>query len=239
VEPVGLPLLALAGLGAALLGAGAWRGVRDEKSTRDVARLWGARARTQRLASDGEPALVFDWPFPVVSVIGRRAPRLFVERRVLEACSREELEAVVRHERAHVAGSDNLKRTLMRACPDLLGLTPLAERLERDWSDATESAADEMAAGDDPSRRVALASAILKLARLATSPPLPVAGSAVFDGTPIERRVRRLLEAELVRDRTAALLALVSAAALALLVFGMSRLDRIHELTELAVARLG
>ena len=63
------------------------------------------------------------------------------------------------------------------------------------WHEAAEDAADELATGDDAQARVCLASALVRVARMAGSravPPIPLL--AFHRGDSVERRVRRLLD---------------------------------------------
>jgi Zn-dependent protease with chaperone function len=240
VEPVGVPLLLLALLGGALLVTGARRAAHGARVSSRVARSWRARGRERALGARGETAVVFDWAFPVVSLFGWRRPHLFVERRLLEAFDADELDAVLRHESAHARGRDNLKRSVMRSCPDVLGATPLSRRLEKDWSEAAEAAADDAASAGGAGQRLALASAIVKLARMATPLPCPVPGSAAYDGAPVASRVSRLLDdGDAIAPLAAPSLALVSTPLALAVLWGLGQLRQIHELIERAVAFLG
>jgi hypothetical protein len=96
---------------------------------------------------------------------------------------------------SHRRSWDNLKRLLMRLCPDFLALTPMAKTIERTWSELSDMAADESAAGVDPEARTNLAAALVKVARLAADRPLPqrILASAFHRGGSIDRRVRSLM----------------------------------------------
>jgi Zn-dependent protease with chaperone function len=195
-ERVGPALAVLAALGFALLASGAGRALRDVSRTRRLERRWSARARPVALSAEAARGLGAAWRFagshPLVAVVGVRRPRVFVEQRVLEQCDDGQLAAILAHEAGHVRSRDNLKRLLFRACPDLLALTPLAARLERDWSEAAEAAADEQAAADR-GEALTVADALLRLARLAPTLEPDLAGSAIHDGGPVTRRIERLL----------------------------------------------
>jgi hypothetical protein len=145
------------------------------------------------LAAHGLPAAVIDSAFPIVAIVGLVTSRLFVARSVLEACSSEEFEAVLAHERAHARQYDNLRRLAVAGAPDLLSVHPAGHRLEAAWMHAAELAADEAAAGG-LDRGVHLAAALVKVARLATTIPSdPLPASALYRGEPITERVHRLL----------------------------------------------
>jgi len=123
-------------------------------------------------------------------------PRLVVARRVLAECPPEELAAILAHERRHFMQRDNLRRALLACLPDLLALAPMGDRLVTNWHDAIEEAADDAAAENGPAGRVDLASALVRVARLAPTGQRPVVlpVSALYRGENIERRVRRLLD---------------------------------------------
>jgi Zn-dependent protease with chaperone function len=144
-------------------------------------------------------AAVIDSAFPIVAIVGLVTPRLFVARSVLEACSAEELEAVLAHEEAHARQRDNLRRLALAGAPDLLGLWPAGRQLEGAWMRAAEFAADE-AAADQWHRGLHLASALVKVARLATTPSRPLPASALYHDEPITERVQRLLDPPLAMD---------------------------------------
>ena len=116
---------------------------------------------------------------------------LFIAERVLRECTTDEVRAMVRHECAHVTQRDNLKRFLIRACPDLLGR---GGTLERAWSNAAEEAADARAVAGDPgfARRTGPGADSCRPPGPSSS-PLQLA-SAFYLGGSIESRVRQLLE---------------------------------------------
>jgi len=146
------------------------------------------------------PAAVIVSEFPVVAIVGLVTPRLFVARSVLDACSSEEFQAVLAHEQAHARQHDNLRRLALASAPDLLGLWPAGRQLEGAWMHAAELSADDAAAADRWDRGVHLASALVKVARLATTPADPLPASALYRDQPIIERVRRLLDPPPVAD---------------------------------------
>ena len=132
-------------------------------------------------------ALSVNARYPVVAVAGFARAALYIDRRVLQACSADEIEAIAAHELAHVHSRDNWKRLLLSATRGT------QHRLFAAWRDAAEREADR-SAGRDPRRSLALASALLKVATVATPPRLDdVAVSGVQDGGCVEARVRALL----------------------------------------------
>ena len=120
--------------------------------------------------------------------------RLFVARTVVDACDAGELRAVVAHEQAHAGARDNLRRLLMAGAPDALAWLPVGAGMMREWAAMAELAADETAVSHS-SDRLHLASALVKVARLATTPPGALPASTLYRGEPIAERVHRLLEA--------------------------------------------
>jgi Zn-dependent protease with chaperone function len=238
-EAVGYAVLIAAAMGVFLLASGAMR----------IAAALGATARLQRrwptsgvVRLDGCPIEIVrvDTLFPVVALMGLFRPRLIVASRVIDACTPGEMDAVVAHELAHLDSGDNLRRTLIAACPDVLAGTAVAQAIEGAWAEATELAADDRAAFAGAERRLDLASALVKVARLAVDvapPPLPA--SALFRGEPVADRVRRLLappaEAASVRRWIAPVVAIAGALVTFIL---PPALPGLYEIVEAAI-RLG
>jgi Zn-dependent protease with chaperone function len=189
----GLALLVVAAAG--LVVTGLRRGLRSWVDGRRLAAGWMRGARPLDPAGLALPAYRIAHRFPVVAVVGMWRPRLFVAESVLAGLTSEELEAVLAHEEGHLLARDNLRGFLLRCCPDLLALLPLGNRLFRAWAEAAEAAADEHAARAGSSRALALAGALVKVARMA--PPgqrASLPASAFHDGAGIARRVKRLLD---------------------------------------------
>ncbi|MET0553746.1 MAG: M56 family metallopeptidase [Vicinamibacteria bacterium] len=187
-ERPGVVASALAAFGLLLLGATAARAVRTFRATRRLVAEWSRDAQPIALPGQPVPAFGIVSAFPVVAVVGVFRPRLFIARRVLQALTPDELQAVLAHEAWHVRAGDNVKRWLM-ACAPTIGFRPLAARLEREWEEAMEIEADRGAGG-----ALELASALVKTARLA--PPgadLRVPAAAFHGGGSIARRIDRLV----------------------------------------------
>jgi Zn-dependent protease with chaperone function len=102
----------------------------------------------------------------------------------------------VAHEHGHMNAGDNLKRTLLRGCRDLM-MIPVGKGLDKAWAHNAESAADEYAALGGSKRALDMASALLKIARIAPVNAVPAmpAGSYLIgkDCGDVTSRVRRLL----------------------------------------------
>jgi Zn-dependent protease with chaperone function len=188
VEPVNRTLAVAAAIGASLMARGIWRAIAAWRATAVFVGNWRRRGRRLDGLTARIPAYAIDDAFPTVAVAGVCRPRLFIAERVLREFSPAEIAAMVAHECAHVSAFDNVKRLLMRACPDVFG-TPAVERA---WVAAAEEAADARAAATDPSVRLDLAQALVHAARLA-APSAPQLASAFYLGGSIDSRVRRLV----------------------------------------------
>jgi Zn-dependent protease with chaperone function len=186
-------------------------------------------------------AFVVTHPFPLVAVVGVRAPRIVLARQVVEALTGHELRAVIGHEIAHWRRRDNLTALALRGLPDVLAWLPAGRRLEAAWAEAAEGAADAEAVQHDAEARVHLASALVKVARLAPAGPslgLPVAAFHV--GAPLATRVEALLHSPVpAGPRTPALPWILGLLALPALVLGHpSALRSVHLATEWLVHAL-
>jgi hypothetical protein len=193
-ESLGYTLGAVAILGAATLMVAGRRAIRDARLTWTVERSWQERATgPRRFVSGTLPVYCLPDAAPIISLAGLRRPRVFVARPVIDAFSADELDVSLAHELAHHDVHDNLKRVLVACSPDLLALWPAGRRLERRWRAAVEFAADARAVDGSEERAVSLASALLKVARLAPAHGAVSAGSGFYDGTLLWARVDRLL----------------------------------------------
>lgn len=168
------------------------------RRTRNLLKSWIERSEKISLEEISVPVYCLRHPFPVIAVVGTFRPKMFIAEQIFDQLSREEISAAIRHETGHLAERDNLKRTLMRVCRDLLVL-PMGRRLEFAWSENAEIAADEFAAqkGGDQAA-VNLASALIKIARIVppkTAPAMPLGAFLIEENNAdITFRVRRLLQ---------------------------------------------
>lgn len=178
------PLLVFSALFALLvLGDGVRRGLRAWRATRPLAR-----------AAGNSEVSVIDVKAPLVGVVGGWRQRIVAAQSVAAACDHEEFRQVLAHEAAHMDSRDNLKLLMLLTMPDALAWLPTGRALTEHWRAATELEADEHASGADPRKRVALASALIKVARLSLASGLPrrvPRRSGQLSG--LEHRVRRLL----------------------------------------------
>ena len=191
-EALSRTLIVLAAAGVAIVMRAAWRAIAAWRATEAVRREWLARGRRLTAADGFETALplfAIDESFPTVAVIGVSRPTLFVSERVLRECTADEVRVMLRHEAAHVAVGDNLKRFAIRACPDAI---LRGSALDRAWAMAAEEAADAAAVAGRPSSALELAEALIRVARLAPA-RTPELASAFYLGGSIESRIRRLI----------------------------------------------
>jgi Zn-dependent protease with chaperone function len=201
-EAVSLKLAVLALLSAAGLLLALWRGAATHWATRRLLGNWRAAAQPLQLGQNTLPTYRLQHPFPIIAVVGVRRPRLFIAEQLLSELTTEELAAAVAHETGHLAARDNGKRLLLRACRDLLTLIPCGRALDRAWAEAAEEAADEFAARRQPTAALALAQALVKIARLAPPGVAPAfresltANASLLGTEPnlLARRVARLLQ---------------------------------------------
>jgi Zn-dependent protease with chaperone function len=175
-------------IAAAARGVGAWRNAARRT------RLWMRTARPLVVAGARMPVFEIDADWPIMALVGVLRPRLLVTRGLVGVLTDEELAASVAHEIGHSRARDNLKRLLMRAAPDVLTSTTAARAIERRWASASEHSADRTAASENALARCALASALVKVARLTpTVTPITEPISTLIDGGQIVSRVERLL----------------------------------------------
>jgi Zn-dependent protease with chaperone function len=197
-EIVTLKLGIPAVLSLCVIGYAIWRGCKTHLVTRRMIRNWLQHAEPVDVGNAAIPAYRFPHSFPVIAVVGVFRPRLFIARQVFQSLSRDEIAAAVAHENGHLAAWDIVKSGLLRWCRDLQSILPLGRRIDRAWIGAAELAADEHAARHGASVALDLASALVKVARLAPREvgPTAPAGAALFvqDMGSISRRVLRLIQ---------------------------------------------
>ncbi|MDE2262016.1 MAG: M48 family metalloprotease [Gammaproteobacteria bacterium] len=187
------PLLVVSALFALLvLGDGIRRGLRASRATRALVR--GSQPLPARPAAGGPQVTVINVKEPLVGVVGGLRQRIVAARCVATACDDEEFRQVLAHEAAHMDARDNLKLLLLLTMPDALAWSSTGSALTEHWRAATELEADERASGADPRKRIALASALIKVARLSMASGRPRRASRVSTQlSGLEHRVRRLL----------------------------------------------
>ena len=200
-EFVSWKLGALAALSAIGVGLAAWRGLRSWFATRSLLRSWLSASQRIELKGISVPTFVLNHSFPIIAVVGAIRPRLFIATHVLDSLTEEELAAAIAHEYGHLAANDNFKRSVMRISRAALLIIPCGRFLDRAWSEASESAADEHAAQESSLVALNLASALVRIARMIPKGQHQVMPAAVStfligseDSPGVKVRVRRLVE---------------------------------------------
>jgi hypothetical protein len=174
-----------------------------------------------------------------VSLAGVVRPRILVGPAVRRILTAEEFDAAVAHEMAHQAAGDNVKRFAIFCAPDFFGEFAAARRLEEQWRAAAEWQADAHAVAGDEGRAVNLASALVKVAQMATAAPAPLgspAWSTLHEAPLLEIRVRRLIAgaAPAAGKSPRGWLAVALGVATASVVFGALAAADVHRLAERA-----
>jgi hypothetical protein len=193
-ESVGFVCLLMALLGLLVFGIAAGRGIRATVWSFLFSRRCRRSGREVRLEDKNPSAFVIEGSTPLLALAGIVRPRLIVSEGVVNALSEEELSVALLHERAHQSSRDNLKRLCIFLAPGIMPLMNGFRKLERSWVNFAEYAADEAAVDGDTQRSLALASALVQVARLGTISPLsPIAISFLEDASELSARVDRLL----------------------------------------------
>jgi beta-lactamase regulating signal transducer with metallopeptidase domain len=158
-----------------------------------VARGFRAATRSSRYLKACESARQTE--APVLLLAGVFRPRLVVSRGVREALTADQLAVAVCHEEAHGASRDNLKRLAILMTPDALPLVRCLREVERGWARMAEWAADDHAVGASRRRAVALAEALVRVARMGAGlPAQALVTNLVGDPADLAARVERLIE---------------------------------------------
>jgi len=197
-EIVSKKLAALAILSAIGVTLALWRGARSWFATRSLLREWLCNAIQIELGGVAIPTFRIANSFPIIAVVGTFRPRLFIAERVLETLSQEELMAAITHEGGHLFAHDNFRRSLLRACCDVM-IVPCGRSLDRAWAEAAECAADEHAAQQNAETALNLASALVKIAKMVpvgarAAVPMAAFLVGIEETRGVKARVRRLLE---------------------------------------------
>jgi Zn-dependent protease with chaperone function len=198
-EYVSWKLGLIAGISAIGVGLAFLRGIRSWLATRSLLKEWRASSTPIALEGIKVPTFVLRHSFPIIAVVGALRPKLFIADQVLESLSEEELVGAIAHEYGHLAAHDNFKRSVMRISRAALMMIPSGRSLDRAWSDASESAADEYAAQRSSQVALNLASALVRIAKMIPKGQqqiMPASVSAFLsEDTPrVGTRVRRLVE---------------------------------------------
>jgi Zn-dependent protease with chaperone function len=204
---------------------------------------WRCQSSSQERGVAGKslPVIIIEDEAPVLALIGVLRPSLLISRGVFRVLSTEELDAALRHECAHRASRDNVKRLLMLLAPDILPFFNPLRFLERSWSKFAEWAADDQASSGDASRAVSLAAALVHVARMGTASNLPhLSTSLLACDRDLSVRVHRLLQgvpkapsASKPAHQHMRMVAFLFAGGLATVLLAPFTLSSVHELLEL------
>ena len=207
---------------------------------RTATALWRSRKYLQTAhtcsAHANESVLVIPSTKPLFALAGLFRARLVVSSDLLHSLSPEQFEMAARHERAHQAGYDNIKKLATILSPLALPFSEGFVTLERQTAKFTEWAADDRAIAGDPEKAVILADALVRVARMngvrSLSGP-DLISTLVSEACSLDDRVLRLLNirqpAENVRSyRIAFLAAAVISAVLALWIGLPATLSGLH-----------
>jgi Zn-dependent protease with chaperone function len=148
-------------------------------------------AHTARLAGYLEPALgavVVEHPQPAAYCVAGRCPTVVVTTGAMAALAPGQLDAVLAHERAHLAGRHHALKAAARIGGQVLPFLPLLRDAEVQVARLAELHADDSAARTADPRQ--LATALVVLATPAQSTPAPALAAAATDAV---QRIHRLL----------------------------------------------
>ena len=180
----------VAGLGLTLAGAMAARtAVTAITHLRAVGRQASRHAQTARLVGHREPALgavLVEHQEPVAYCVAGRYPTVILTTGALQALDPDQLDAVLAHERAHLAGHHHRLLAMARIGRHVLPFMPLMQEADAQVARLVELHADDAATrGRDPGP---LATALVVLATAAS--PSPTLAAAATDTV---QRIHRLL----------------------------------------------
>ena len=193
-ERVGYACLLAAALGAIVWVVSLLRGFASVVRTARYLRACRRNGSETSVGQESTEVLVVKDDAAVMAVAGALHPRLVVSQPVMDALSQEQREAAFRHEAAHRASRDNLKKLLFLLSPGVLPGISGMSALERGWAKFTEWAADDEAVSGDQERALSLASALVRVAKLGVHPaPSYLLSSLVDDDSDLATRVDRLL----------------------------------------------
>jgi Zn-dependent protease with chaperone function len=246
VEDFDITLTSLAAVAGSVLVSGLVRGGVAWWRAARRAEAWTRMAEPLVVAGVDLPAFRIEAPEALMALAGILRPRLIVTRGLIDTLTPDELAASIEHEVGHYRAWDNLKRLAMRGAPDVLRWMPAAHALEQKWAAAAEHSADVGASiSRSPATRLALASALVKVARRMPAAAITEPISTLVGGGAIADRVHRLIDDHGEPDdrRGRSLKAVCSAgaaggAALLLTVGYTPLLESVHKVTEILVQTL-
>ncbi len=236
VEEVGVACVAAALLGLIILAFSTARGLRAFGRSLQYIRQCRHAGRETKIPNEAAPVWLVKGAAPLLALTGIVRPRLVISRPLLRALSSSQLAAVLRHEHAHRLSHDNLKHLVILLSPGLLPFFRGFDKLERAWARFAEWAADDRAVDGDSRRSLALATALVRVARLGSAASAPaLATSLLADSQDLSARVERLLNPRAnstPRNLLPAAAVLAFAAILAAVMLNPATLPAVHQLLE-------
>jgi len=191
-ESVGLICLTAAAMGAVMWTTALFEGMRGTARHLRFVRKCGRAGHEQWIPGESRAAWVLEGTGPLLALTGFFRSRIVVSEPIVSALTEPEMAMVLRHEQAHRASHDNLKRLLLLWSPGLPSFTNGFRELDLAWARFAEWAADDAAAAGDPQRALALAEALVRVARMgAAGQPSALVNTLVTEGFSV--RVDRLL----------------------------------------------
>jgi Zn-dependent protease with chaperone function len=148
-------------------------------------------AHTARLAGHLEPnlgAVVIEHPQPAAYCVAGRCPTVIVTTGAMAALAPGQLDAVLAHERAHLAGRHHALKAAARIARQVLPFLPLLRDAEAQVARLAELHADDAASCTANPKE--LATALVALATPAQVTPAPALAAAATDAV---QRIHRLL----------------------------------------------
>jgi hypothetical protein len=182
VAELGLVLAGAVVARTALTATGHLRGARRQASR---------HAQGARLSGHLEPALgavVLEHPQPAAYCVAGRCPTVIVTTGAMAALNSGQLNAVLAHERAHLAGRHHALKAVARIGRQVLPFLPLLRAAEAQVARLAELHADDAAIRAAGAR--ALATALVVLATPAQATPTPALAAAATD---VLQRIHRIL----------------------------------------------
>lgn len=167
----------LAGAIVVMVGAGgvvSFQGVKQTRRTQHVEAWLGAHE-----PRDGVELVVLPDAKPRAWCVDGEPDQIVITTGLVEGLAGSELDAVIRHEAAHLAGRHHRLLTLAAVVTGAFWWFPPARASEAALRLAMERVADE-AAGDTPARRQAVGDALHHLVALAVTPGTAAFSSAEF-----------------------------------------------------------
>jgi len=190
-ESIGPACIAAAALGLSVLLLSLIHGLRVSLQSARLVRDCNRAGRASRGPSS---VLVVDDPSRLVALLGIRRPQIVVSAGALKRLSISQIAVAIRHERAHQESRDNAKRLLLSLLPGLLPGWNGFEHLDASWRRFAEWAADDRACNGRPARALALADALVRMARLTQSSRMAALATPLLaEDQELPTRVERLL----------------------------------------------